>query len=41
MGYPIRRRRICMSMIDPTLITAIAALVTSLAGLIWSLRRKA
>jgi hypothetical protein len=30
-----------MPMIDPTLITALAALVTSIAGLIWSLRRKA
>lgn len=29
-----------MSMIDATLITALAALVTSIAGLIWSLRRK-
>jgi hypothetical protein len=30
-----------MPMINPTLITALAALITSLAGLIWSLRRKA
>jgi hypothetical protein len=29
-----------MPMIDATLITALAALVTSIAGLIWSLRRK-
>ena len=29
-----------MPMIDASLITALAALVTSIAGLIWSLRRK-
>ncbi len=29
-----------MPVIDATLITALAALVTSIAGLIWSLRRK-
>ncbi len=29
-----------MPMIDATLITALAALMTSIAGLIWSLRRK-
>jgi hypothetical protein len=29
-----------MPMIDATLITALTALVTSIAGLIWSLRRK-
>jgi hypothetical protein len=29
-----------MPMIDATLITALAALLTSIAGLIWSLRRK-
>jgi len=27
--------------IDPTLLTATAALITSLSGLIWSLRRRA
>jgi hypothetical protein len=27
--------------IDPTLLTAVAALVTSLSGLIWSIRRRA
>lgn len=29
-----------MPMIDATLISALAALLTSIAGLIWSLRRK-
>jgi hypothetical protein len=29
-----------MSLIGASLITALAALVTSIAGLIWSLRRK-
>jgi hypothetical protein len=29
-----------MPMIDAPLITALAALMTSIAGLIWSLRRK-
>ncbi len=29
-----------MPVIDATLITALAALLTSFAGLIWSLRRK-
>jgi hypothetical protein len=29
-----------MPLIDASLITALAALVTSIAGLIWSLRRK-
>jgi hypothetical protein len=27
--------------IDPTLLTAAAALITSLSGLIWSIRRRA
>lgn len=29
-----------MPMVDATLISALAALITSIAGLIWSLRRK-
>jgi len=27
--------------IDPTMVTAIAAMITSLSGLIWSVRRRA
>jgi hypothetical protein len=33
-------RRFDMPMIDATLMTALAALLTSIAGLIWSLRHK-
>lgn len=27
--------------VDPTLVTAIAALITSVSGLVWSIRRRA
>jgi hypothetical protein len=39
-GYSTLRRRIAMFIADPVWLTALAALITSLAGLVWSVRRR-